>query len=241
MTVFLVAHGAWSAGWAWQKMRPLLDTDGDHFVTPSYTGLGERAHLANPSIDLETHIEDILGVLEYEDLADVILIGHSYGGMVATGVADRARHRIRRLVYLDAFVPVDGQNLVDLLPPGRGPSMRNDARLHGDGWQVPPSPLPLDTPPEDRAWIVPRRKAQSLACFAMPLRLRGGEPTLPRTYVYCTTVGPDDVFRQFAERARRESWDYRELATSHNPHITRPEALAALLRDVAAMSALPSR
>ena len=111
---FLVCHGAWSAGWAWKKMHPLMAAAGHRLVTPTYTGLGERAHLANPSIDLETHIQDILNVIKYEDLRDIVLVGHSYGGMVATGVADRARDRVTRLIYIDAFVPEDGQSLLDL-------------------------------------------------------------------------------------------------------------------------------
>ena len=93
MALFVVAHGAWGAGWTWKKMHPLLGARGHRLLTPTYTGLGERSHLARPDIDLDTHIADILGVLEMEDLAGVNLIGHSYGGMVATGVADRARRR----------------------------------------------------------------------------------------------------------------------------------------------------
>ena len=96
---FLVCHGAWSAGWAWKKMHPLMAARGHRLVTPTYTGLGERAHLASPSIDLETHIQDVLNVIKYEDLRDIVLVGHSYGGMVATGVADRARDRINQLIY----------------------------------------------------------------------------------------------------------------------------------------------
>ena len=94
MATFLVAHGAWTAGWAWKKMRPLLESRGHVLLTPTYTGLGERSHLAHRDIDLETHIADMLGVLRFEDLKHVTLIGHSYGGMVATGVADRAPERI---------------------------------------------------------------------------------------------------------------------------------------------------
>ena len=116
---FLVCHGAWSAGWAWKKMHPLMAAAGHRLVTPTYTGLGERAHLANPSIDLETHIEDVLNVIKYEDLRDIVLVGHSYGGMVATGVADRARDRVTQLIYVDAFVPADGQSLLDLYEVAR--------------------------------------------------------------------------------------------------------------------------
>src|SRR5262249_6765096 len=110
-----VAHGAWSAGWAWKKMHPLMSAAGHRLVTPTYTGLGDREHLASPANDLETHIQDVLAVIKYEDLRNFVLIGHSYGGMVATGVADRARERVTQLIYLDAFVPKNGQSLPDLL------------------------------------------------------------------------------------------------------------------------------
>src|ERR1700690_631916 len=105
MALFVVAHGAWNAGFAWKKMHPLMQARGHRLITPTYTGLGERAHLARPDIDLETHIADMLGVLEFENLGNVNLIGHSYGGMVATGVADRARARIAKMIYIDAFIP----------------------------------------------------------------------------------------------------------------------------------------
>ena len=116
MATFLICHGAWSAGWAWKKVRPLLRAAGHEVFTPTYTGLGERAHLVSRTVTLDTHIADVLGVIECEDLSDIVLVGHSYGGMVATGVADRARERIAKLVYLDAFVPENGQSLFDLLP-----------------------------------------------------------------------------------------------------------------------------
>jgi pimeloyl-ACP methyl ester carboxylesterase len=121
MATFLVAHGAWSAGWAWKKMRPLLRARGHELFTPTHTGLGERSHLASPEIDLETHIADILGVLQFEDLKGIVLIGHSYGGMVATGVADRARERVARLVYLDAHVPRTAKAFSTSTPTGGRP------------------------------------------------------------------------------------------------------------------------
>jgi len=94
MATYLICHGAWSAGWAWRKMRPLLRAAGHELFTPTYTGLGERVHLAHPMVDLQAHIQDVLNVIEYEDLADFTLLGHSYGGMVATGVADRVPDRV---------------------------------------------------------------------------------------------------------------------------------------------------
>src|SRR5438128_4098459 len=114
---FLVAHGAWSAGWSWKKMHPLMSAAGHRLITPTYTGLGEREHLASPSNDLETHIQDMLAAIKYEDLSDIVLVGDSYGGIVATGAADRARDQVSQLIYLDAFVPRDGQRPFDLLPP----------------------------------------------------------------------------------------------------------------------------
>src|SRR5712672_318693 len=184
----LVCHGAWSAGWAWKKMHPLMSAAGHRLLTPSYTGLGERVHLADPSVDLETHIQDILNVITYEDLRDIVLLGHSYGGMVATGVADRARDKIEQLVYLDAFVPREGQSLFDLNEAGRQP-MRDLAKS-GDGWRVPPNPTPPDTPPGDLEWLTARRVDMPIKCFDMKLSLRNGEPNVPRSYIYCTRAAP---------------------------------------------------
>ena len=233
MATFLVAHGAWSAGWAWKKMRPVLRARGHELFTPTHTGLGERAHLAAPEIDLETHIADILGVLQAEDLRKVILLGHSYGGMVATGVADRARERIASLVYVDAFAPNDSESVFDLTP-ARHQAMLETVRQSGDGWKMPPSPMPPDTPEADQAWAMPRRMPQPLKTFEQKLRFRNGDLTLPRHYIYCQRCRPDDGFRRYYERAKREGWGAYEIDASHNPHITAPEALAALLEGIAA-------
>lgn len=234
MATFVVIHGAWSAGWAWKKMRPLLREQGHELFTPTQTGLGERSHLARPDIDLETHIADILGVLRFEDLHDVFLVGHSYGGMVATGVADRAAERIAHLVYLDAFVPRDGQSLADLAGTAAHARASAAARDHGEGWRVPGNPMPPDTDAEDLAWAAPLRMMQPLMTFEQKLRLTGAVERLPRSYVYCTRSGPGDVFRQFISRARSEpGWSYFELDGSHNPHITMPGTLARLLDGIA--------
>ena len=237
MATFLVAHGAWSSAWAWNKMRPLMRAAGHELWTPSYSGLGERAHLASPALDLETHIRDVVGVFEMEDLHDVVLIGHSYGGMVATGVADRVRERIAQLIYLDAFVPKDGQSLFDLQPAATRTRMHDLARTAGEGWRVPPNPMPPDTPEADQAWAKGRRLPQPIKTFEQKLRLTSQAPPPPRTYIYCKRIPPGDVFRQFAERARHESgWRYCELDASHNPHITMPQTLFDLLAKIAAAS-----
>src|SRR5450432_368402 len=200
---FLVCHGAWSAGWAWKKMHPLMNAAGHRLVAPTYTGLGEREHLANPSIDLETHIQDILNVIRYEDLRDIVLIGHSYGGMVATGVADRARPRMQELAK------------------------------SGDGWRVPPNPTPPDTPQADLEWLTERSVNMPIKCFEMKLKLHGGALTLPRSYIYATRITPADTFGPFARMAKADpAWRYHEIDASHSPHVTAPEALMSLLQKI---------
>lgn len=223
MTTYLICHGAWSAGWAWKKIRPLLRAAGHEVFTPTYTGLGERAHLAHPLVGLDTHVRDILAVIDCEDLHDFILVGHSYGGMVATGVADRVPERVRHLVYLDAFVPGDGQSLQDLV--GAAPTA---APL--EGWLVPPNPAPPDTSPEDLAWTMARRRHQPALCFSQKLHLAHATPPFARSYIHCTRKHGPDVFAQFAARFRHDpAWRFQAMDASHSPNITAPEALAAAL------------
>ncbi len=229
MATFVVTHGAWGAGWTWKKMRAPMAARGHVFFTPTLTGLGERGHLARPDVDLDTHIADILGVLEFEDLNDVLLIGHSYGGMVATGVADRARSRIAQLIYLDAFAPNDGDSALDLLPP----AVRAQRQAQSGDWRIPPMPMPPDTAPEDRAWGASRRLPQPAKTFEQKLKLHNGPLTLPRHYIYCTRISPDDRFRPFYERAKREGWRTYEIDASHNPHVTCPDVLTNLLDKIA--------
>jgi pimeloyl-ACP methyl ester carboxylesterase len=228
LAIIVLAHGAWSAAWAWKKVRPLMMAAGHQFFTPSYTGLGERAHLASPLNDLETHIQDLLGVLKFEDLREVVLIGHSYGGMVATGVADRARDRIAQLIYLDAFVPTNGQALIDLLPSGERQRLLDSAKA-GDGWRVAPNPIPPDTSPEDLRWITNFRMPQSIKCFEQPLQLQA-ELNLPRAYIHCTRYADKKPFAQFASRANSEAgWRAFELGASHSPNVTAPAAFMEVL------------
>ncbi len=235
MASVVLAHGAWSAAWAWKKMRPLLRAAGHEFFSPTYTGLGQRAHLARPEVDLDTHIQDVLATLEFEDLTDVTLLGHSYGGMVATGVADKAQGRIARIVYIDAFAPKDGQSLFDLVGPKAEANMRLGAAKDGDGWRLPINAMPPDTAPEDVAWASPRRRPQPIKTFEQKIRLESKEAPPPRYYIYARKNGPGDVFRQFGERAKSETgWSYYDIDASHNPHITCPDVLMKLLAEIMA-------
>lgn len=229
MATFVIAHGAWGGGWAWMKVRPLLRAAGHDVFTPTYTGLGERAHLLSPEVDLDTHVRDVLGVLACEDLRDVVLVGHSYGGMVATGVAAQAADRVGSLVYVDAFAPHDGECLLDLTEPGARERFETLAAAEGFGWLAPASgPSHPHRPGPDR------RHPHPLACFRQPLRYDPAALAgIPRTYVRCTEPAMPGLERS-AERARTEAgWRYVEMATDHNPQFTEPEALTAILLEAA--------
>jgi pimeloyl-ACP methyl ester carboxylesterase len=230
LAIIVLAHGAWSAAWSWKKMRPRMEAAGHDFFAPSYTGLGERAHLASPENDLDTHIQDVLGVLKFEDLRNVVLIGHSYGGMVATGVADRAPEQIAQIVYLDAFVPEDGQALADFWPEAER-QRRMEGVKAGDGWRVAPNPIPPDTSAKDAAWIAKFRMPQSVRCFEQPICLRT-KLTLPRAYIQCMRYADRGPFGQFAAQARAEGWRTYELDASHSPNVTAPGELMELLQRV---------
>jgi pimeloyl-ACP methyl ester carboxylesterase len=227
----LVAHGAWSAGWVWKKMHPLMNAAGIRLVAPTYTGLGERVHLATRDVDLDTHVLDLANVVQFENLEEFVLLGHSYGGMVATRLADRIPDRITKLVYLDAFVPQDGQSLLDLLGPEAAKSVRERV-LAGDGWRAPPNPTPPDTSAADAAWINERRMPQPVKCFETRVRLTRGDTKIPRTYIRCMRTFGNESFAGFAARAKREGWPYHEMDASHSPHVTAPDALAALLTSI---------
>ena len=181
---------------------------------PTLTGLGERAHLASPAIDLAMHIADIVNLLEAEELEKVVLVGNSYGGMVITGVADRAASRVRRVVYLDAFLPENGKCLLDYLHPDR----RTIIKQGEMGGFVDPLPLKIFgvTDPEDVAWCARHEMRQSYRTFAQPVHFTGnGGAGLPRTYVYCSRP-PTGSFDQFAARLRDDpAWKFYELATGH--------------------------
>ena len=208
----------------WQRLAPILRKAGHEVLTPSLTGIGERAHLASPAVDLHAHIADVLGTIRYERVTDAVLVGHSYGGMVVTGVADRAPDAIKTLVYLDAFVPQSGQALLDLLRP--------EVRAHfpKDAASVPPLPPHAQGMKDAKeiAWVDGRRDAQPIKTFTQPLKLEGHYRGT-RAYVFCTGYLPTS-FTPFAERARNDkAWRYHELPTHHYPHVSMPLETAGVL------------
>ena len=219
-------HGAWDGAWFWRPVARHLRPAGHEVFTATLTGSGERVHLANPTVDLATHVQDVVNVLRYEDLHGVVLIGHSYGGMVITGVAEQVPERLARLVYLDAFVPEDGQALADLLPPDAVAGLEERARTLGDGWRIPHDPPDAD-----------RRTDFLLAALRQPLAVRNpAAARLPRAYIACRESWDVPLFAHFetaAARARAEGWDYRELPSGHVPMQTMPRELADVLLSLA--------
>ena len=240
MATFVIVHGAWSGAHAWRWVRPILRGAGHEVMTPSLTGLGERAHLATPATNLDTHVTDVAAVLHYEDLHDVVLVGHSYGGMVITGVADRAPERIRHLVYLDADVPREGESDLDLVPAEERAGYEESARTRGDGWRVPPpfpDPLPPGLPPEVM-WTVARMVPHPLASLTQPLHLEDEPPDLPRTFVLCTEGKEGEAEPPYVARVRTDpAWRLVELAATHTAHVTAPEKVSRALQDVAVAQA----
>jgi pimeloyl-ACP methyl ester carboxylesterase len=228
MATFVLVHGAWHGGWCWVRVARLLRDAAHEVYTPTLTGLGERAQLARPEIDLETHVQDVVGVLEAEELRQVTLVGHSYAGMVITGVAARAAARLSHLVYLDAFVPEAGKAMLDY--SARAQVIQDSARDSGEGWRVPPLP-PVAfgvTSQRDTEWLTRRLTPQPLRTFEQGLSATGGE-RLRRTYVYCTKPATGS-FDRFAERLRDDrKWSFHELKTGHDAMVTAPGEVAKLL------------
>ena len=238
MATFLLVHGGWVGGWCWQKIIPFLEAAGHDVYAPTLTGLAERGSELSPEVGLDTHIQDIVGVLEEKNLHGVILVGHSYGAMVITGVVDQVPERIAHLIYLDTFVPQDGESLADSAPIVIW-LLRKQAQARGDGWRVDPrGSYGVATEPE-LSWVRSKVTPQPLKTFEQPLHLKN--PAIvsakPRTHIACTG---GSFFRSLMRRilARRAlppteaGWRLRQLPTSHCAMITMPRQLADLLLEL---------
>jgi pimeloyl-ACP methyl ester carboxylesterase len=233
MASFLLVPGAWFGGWCWRDVAARLRSDRNSVIAPTLTGLGERSHLLTPEVGLQIHVADIVGVLRYRDLTEVVLVGHSYGGTVITAVAELAAERIARLVYLDASVPRDGESNDDVIGLEMADRLRAAARAHGDGWRVPPADYVAERLPHLlRDWVRERLTPHPVRAFAEPVKLRSAAAAaLPRTFIR-TTQSP--LYDGLLERARKAGWPCRELPGGHYAMLTEPIAVAAALADVAA-------
>ena len=225
-TTFVVIHGAWGGGWAWAAVDSMLTSAGHRATRPTLTGLGERVHLARPETGLDTHVTDVVNHLVFEELQDVVLVGHSYGGMVAMGVAHRVPDRVRRIVLVDAFLPEDGESVIDAV---RGTPLEwwiVDLVEGAEGGMITPSWI---GPPEEWPGDVPH----PVATFTEPVSLgNAAADPLPGTYILTAERATDpatDFFAAFADRARARGWQVRVLRSDHNPQSSAREELVELL------------
>lgn len=226
MATFVLVHGATAGGWVWQSLPTRLRAAGADVYTPTLTGLGERRHLYNNDITMETHILDVLNVLEFEGLQDVVLVGHSYGGAVITGVAEQAAARITRLVYLDAFVLVDGESLKDLYDADVAEAL---AAYYLSGGRSSAS--------DQVEFTDSRFTSHPLKTFIHPMQIKNPfARNLPKTYIFCTQKDEMGLRAQgivrSAARARTAGWDYHELPTGHHPMWSMPLELTNMLLSV---------
>ena len=237
MATYVLVHGGGHGGWCYAKVAPRLRAAGHDVYTPTLTGLGERSHLVGPHVTLDLHIRDVVQLLAFEDLTDAILVGHSYGGMVITGIADRAADRIGQLVYLDAANPVNGQSLVDVAGP-----VINAVRPMGevrDGVELVLLPAPDAgllygvTDPDDLAWMADRLTGHPWQCFEEPLALTNEDAlwAIPQYHIVCSDTVPTRD-RELIGKAGAEGrlW---EIDTGHDLMITEPDLTAKALLEVA--------
>ncbi len=226
MGTFVLVHGAWHGSWCWKRVRGALQQQGHQVFTPTLTGVGERSHLLSAGVDLQTHTLDVLNLIEWEDLNDFVLCGHSYGGMVISGVADRIPERVRSLIFLDAFVPEHGESVADFAP------VSGDQLI--DGWKSTPiSAEDFGVNLADRAWVDQQCTVQSVACFQQPVQLTGGIARIKHiSYMYASGwAGSQSPFRPFYAKARSRGWKTSEIDCGHDVMLDRPDAVTTLLRD----------
>jgi pimeloyl-ACP methyl ester carboxylesterase len=235
MSMFILVHGAWQSTGTWDLLAPLLQKHGHTVIAPVLTGLGTDESRLSPEITLDQHIQDVS--LELSKSPErAILVGHSYAGMIISGVAESKPTKIRRLVFLDAFIPEDGQSALDLLPPATCAYFREVAQKHGDGWRLPGGEDQLDLwglkPGEARDSARARLCDFSLHCFEQPVRLPiNRKAGMPATFVACIADAypARPIFQSFAEKARLAGWDMAELQTGHECQVEQPSEVASIL------------
>jgi pimeloyl-ACP methyl ester carboxylesterase len=233
---YVLLHGAWHGGWCWRPVADALRAQGHRVFTPTQTGLGERRHLLSREITLDTFVADVANLIEMEDLQDIILVGHSFGGLTISGVADRMPDRIRHLVYLDSLVLEGGQSPFGVLPPDVVAARRKLAAEQGLGIAIPPPSPTAFGVPEDHpqaAWVRQHLTPHPVGTYESPLRLEhpigNGRP---RTYIHCTNpnYAPLEGSRQLVRR--QQGWQWKEIATGHDAPVLAPAELARMLIEI---------
>lgn len=231
---YVLLHGAWHGGWCWKRVEQPLRDAGHRVYTPTQTGVGERSHLLAKDITLDIFVKDLVNVLEWEDLTDVVLVGHSFGGIGITGAADRVPSRIRQLVYLDSLILENGQSPFSVLPPDVVAARRKLAQEFSGGVSMPvPDPKAFGvTAPEDVAWLKSKCTPHPISTYENPLKLnRPVGNGLPAIYI---AVKPDyaplSASRAFAKA--QSSWRYVEIEAGHDAMVTSPKALTDILLNI---------
>jgi pimeloyl-ACP methyl ester carboxylesterase len=235
MSTFVLAHGAWQSSGTWDLLAPLLKKHGHTVIAPVLSGLGTDQSRLSPDITLRQHTEDV--ARELSKCPDpVILAGHSYAGMIISGVAETNPAHVRRLVFLDAFIPENGQSVLDLLPPEIGAHFRGIAQEYGEGWRLPGGESQLDLwglkPGPARDFVRARLCDFSLRCFEEHLPLPANRKAgIPATFISCVADGypAKPAFAPFAAKARASGWEVAELKTGHDCHVERPDEVADIL------------
>jgi pimeloyl-ACP methyl ester carboxylesterase len=232
-TIVLV-HGAWHGGWCYRRVADLLRAAGHRVYTPTLTGLGERSHLLAPSVDLSTHIADIVNMIRWEDIRQIILVGHSYGGMVVTGVADAVADRVSALVYLDAFLPTAGKSLHGILPAEVAEAQIQGARA-SNGLAVPPIPAAaFNVNEEDRVWVDSLCTPHPLRTLTQPIELTGSYTGIANLSYVLATENPGERFHGFARAMRNNpSCSSYELPCGHDVMIDLPTDTAIIIQRAA--------
>jgi pimeloyl-ACP methyl ester carboxylesterase len=246
MSVYVLVGGGWLGGWCWQGIARRLRDEAHDAYPVTLTGLGERVHLASPQVDLDTHITDVVNLIEFEDLHDTVLIGHSYAGLVITGVADRVPDRISQLVYLDTGPLPDGTVLIETFPPEARRHIEQQVEESGDGWRFPMPPQEelatfgsLEGLDDARIELLRSRAVdQPFGTFTSPLRLENpAREALPKVGILCSfsleevqalIASGNPLFRELAG----PNWRFVELPTGHYPMFSRPDDLASVLLDL---------
>ncbi len=232
---YVLVHGAYGGGWIWRDVAAGLRQQGHRVWTPTQTGLGERSHLLSRQITVETHIQDVAAVLEMDELRDVILVGHSYGGMAVTGVADRLTDRIRHVVYLDALIPENGDTAFTILPAGMADSRRKAALDQGAGVGLPvpgPDAFPIPAGPA-KDWFMQRLRPHPIGTYESPVRLsKPAGAGLPVTYVAYTNPALASIEPSRQRAKAKTGWDYRELAVPHDVEVPMPGRVVELLAGI---------
>jgi pimeloyl-ACP methyl ester carboxylesterase len=233
MSTFVLVHGAWQGGWTWSRVTPLLRARGHEVFTPTLTGCAERVQSLSPQTGLETHVEDIAGLILFERLQNVVLVGHSYSGQVIAGTASRLPDRVGQLIYLDAFLPDDGVSATMRQPEQIAHHYKQSVDEHGFGWLIPPRKLEVlgVTDPGDVAWLSELMLPHPYKGFNDPATVSPDSLAIPSAYIEC--IDWMRVFTPQRELAVSRGWPVRELQTGHQAMQTAPQALADTLHELA--------